>query len=594
MTRCDPLALVEETLGKIRDLVEDAKGVLDGLPNTLEELLQCVTFGYATRSTGVLDPRSLEAFDFDALSDRVKQILSSVSKNQDEILGTYDDAAAATGTWLLADPGNTFYGLAIARTTTGLESAFGVETVIRSAEASLDELRRISDQLQGPEGEELLRRARRLVEEICPELASIGEELSAIGRGVGATRDLGRNLCGATSLQARLAALLASLPTDVAAAVRLFEVATSLKEDMEVLDVLTASMNEVADDITRFDEEIAAGSFLPQTEERVFSSVAEELAKVCEELNALSERRRYAEMVSLEPRIRDLAAIATVALASSPESRVTAIQQHAARDPFRQWKGSLSFRAPPGNAAMNGIFGSLPGAIVDKSDQLLFATMDVENVFEDARRLRDVYITAGGEFLSLAQEFTDQVCTGALKRLLFKYGYDFLEKLYTRGLFGDLPEAIYRASTSVGRAVECLKGLTTGTIGLLTPLTGEQRFAIEAVTDTMRTLENATHLVARISREIDLHGPPPIGAINEIAAIIEREAKGALRGIGISLPPIADSQSTPDGFVRFLGNVRDLPEGIVSEADGFLRAETGAVIPDGYGRSPEGYLIASP
>jgi len=603
MSRCDPLALAEEFIGKLRALESDAEKLLDGIPNTLEDLLQCIAFGTAGESTQVLD--DTEAFDFDALKDRVDQIFDSVSSSTESLKEQYVSteatealaaARATSGLWLLSNPANAFYGLAQARTERAMESALALEPVLLQGEEYIDELTRIADQLTGPEGEELVRRARLMVEETCPEIADIQVQLRAISDGVASTRDLAGSMCGATSLQQRLRVLIASLPSDVAATVRLYEAAREVEEQAKVLDVLTGEMNAAADSLEAWDAEFEAGSFSPQTEQRMYSALAQQFADVCEEVAALAEQRRYAEMVGLEPQIRDISAIAITTLDKSPESRIKAVRDHDARDGWNQWRGALSHagRVQSSDSAMVGLFGSLPGAIVDKSDDLLLAVKDVEKVFADARRLQDIYLTAGSEFLGLTQEFVDQACTGALRKLLFKYGYDTLNDLYANGLFKDLPEALYRTATIAGEAVDCLRGLVDGSLGLLEPLTGEQRFAIEASADVMRVMENSAHLIARLGQELDLKAPSPGAVVAEVSDLLERELKGALRGVGISLPSIPSTEVEPDGFVSFVGDVVDLPAGIIKEASGFLKAESGAVIPDGYGKSPEGYLIATP
>lgn len=602
MSRCDPLALAEEFIGKLRGLTSDAEGVLDGLPNSLEELLQCVAFGHATNSTQVID--DTDAFDFDALESRVNQIFDSVSSSTaalDQRVNTpateaLAGASAAAGLWLLAKPADTFYGLARARTSKGIESALAVEGVVQRAEQALDDFTRISEQLTGPEGEDLVRRARKLVEETCPEIAEIRAQLLAISNGVASTSDLAANLCGATSLQARLLALIASLPSDVSAAVRLLESAQQLRDEIEVLDVLTKEMNDSADVIEQFESSFDEGNYTTQTEQRIYEAVAQQFADVCEQLAALAEARRFAEMVGLEPVIRDISSITIATLRTSPAERVAQVADHDAAEPFQQWNGTLGNvqRAKPGASAMEGLFGNLPGTIVDKSNELLLNVIEIEEVFADARRLTDIYLTAGVEFLSLTQEFTDQFCTGQLRKLLFKYGYDTLESLFAKGLFKDLPEALFRASTTAGQAIDCMRGLVEGSLGLLEPLTGEQRFALDAAADTMRVLENSTHLVARLAQEIDLKAPSPAAVVSEVSDLLEMEIKGALRDAGISLPEIPGTDVAPDGFVSFVGDIVDLPEGIVKEADGFLKATTGAAIPSGYGKTAEGYLTATP
>jgi len=605
MSNCDPLKLAEDFIGKLRDIAADAEGVLDGLPGSLEELLQCVAFGHATNSTQVLD--DTDAFDFDALEDRVNLIFDSVSSSTDSLLNgpgavntdatqALAGATAAAGLWLLAKPADTFYGLARIRTERGIEAALAVEGVVQRAEAALEEFVRISEQLTGPEGEDLVRRARKLVEETCPEIAEIREQLAAIGSGVGATSDLAGALCGATSLQARLAVLIASLPRDVSAAVRLLEAADQLKTEVAVLDALTTEMNDSADVLEQFESSFEEGNYTTQTEQRIYEVMAEQFADVCEQIAALAAARRYAEMVALEPVIRDICAITIATLQSTPAERVNLVALSDNAEPFRQWTGSLKNtpRARSSDGPMEGIIGNLPNRIIEKSTELLFNVIEMEEVFADARRLQDIYLNAGLDFISTTQEFTDQLCTGALRKLLFKYGYDTLESLYAKGLFKDLPEALFRASTTAGRAIDCMRGLVEGSLGLLQPLTGEQRFALDIAADTMRVLENSTHLVARLAQEIDLKAPSPARVVNDVSDILEREITGALRDVGISLPEIPETEVSPDGFVSYVGDIVDLPAGIAKEADGFLKASTGAAIPAGYGKTAEGYLTATP
>lgn len=601
---CSPLELAEDFIAKIRRLREDAETVLDGIPDTLEELLECISVGYADRTTAVLDDGALEAYDYDSLKARVDQIFDAVTQNQADLADQFVStpatnalaaATSAAGLWMLTDPANTFYGLAMERTEYSLETCFAIETAVGQAEEALEEFTRIADQLHGPEGEALLRQARLLIEEICPEVTSLTDALKAIALSVGSSRNLATATCGATSLQDRLRTLIEGIPFEIRPGSRLVQAAALLKERMDVVDQLTSELNTTSDRLVEFDEQIQAGSFAVQTEQAMFEALAEQLAEVCAEIASLAARRRYAEMVALQPRLREICGMTIVALQSTPEQRVTAIALHDARAPFKQWTDALrnTARVPAGSDAMEAVYGSLAGAIIEKADDLEKAVIEVEEVFDDARRMRDIYLTAGHEFLALTQEVVDQACAGALRRLLYKYGYEELEDLFAYGLFGNLPEATYRAATAAGKAIDCMRQLVTGTLALAEPLTGEQRFALENAVDTMRILEDSTHRIALLAQELDIQPPSPAAAINEVADVIEREVRGALRGIGSASPTISNTRVEPDGFVRFFGDLQNLPSGIVKAANGFLRAETGAPLPSGYGKTPEGYLIAT-
>lgn len=601
---CDPLQLAEGYIARIREIQAQTERTFSAIPGTLGDLTQCLVFGTADRASSVLDPSVIgDAFSLDSLKRRVDTIFDSVETGLDQVgdqvseyssQDTVNFAVATSGLWLSQDPANTFFGLAAVRAERAAEDARKLAPLIETAQAASAAARTAIADLDGPQGQALLAAARLYVEEICPEVDLIRSELLEMSQQVAETRDLDRSRCGVPSLDARLRALLAKIPDvgmdQVMAAV---EAVRRMREVANELETVRGALGAVQDEIPAFEDNLAAGGYATQTEQRLPRALADQFAEICEQIAALAERDRWAEMAGLGPQLKEIAAIAIVTLEQSPEWRVQSVRAHAAKEPFDEWAGGLrgAQRPASGAEAMDRVEGSLAASIIGLSDDILFAVEDYEQYLTDLAEYGQVIQDGAEAFLGLVDELIDQACVGALRVLLFEVGFEVLEDLYARGLFRDLPAAVYELSTQSGRLIRCVGDVLNG-VSAVVP--AEQRFALERANDVLRTLEDTDQQIAEVARELDgWLRQPPLTHINQIADALEVDLKGGLRDIGVTVPGLPKTAVSSDGFVQLLDDAVALPEGIVKDTAGFLRAEVGVPIPEGYTRQPNGYLISS-
>ena len=601
---CDPLALANGYIARIKEIQAQTERTFSAIPGTLADLTQCLAFGTADRASSVLDPDVIgDAFSLDSLRRRVDTIFDSIETGIDQVgdqlsdsdgSETADFASAVSGLWLSQDPANTFFGLASVRSENAVSDAQTLAPLILSAQAATDEAKAAIDTLSGPRGQELLAAARLYVEELCPEVAEIRAGLMEMSGIVGETGDLDKARCGVPSLDARLRALLARVPdAGLDEVMRAVEALRRMREATNELETVKERLEAVQDDLPAFEDNMAAGGYTTQTEQRLPRALSDQFAEICEQIAVLWERNRWAEIAALGPQLKEIAAIAIVTLEQSPTWRQDQITAHAAKEPFDEWTKTLRGAQKPASGAesMDRVEGSLAASIIGLSDDILFAVSDYEQYLTDLAEYGQVIQSGAEAFLGLADELIDQLCVGGLRVLLFEIGYEALEDLYAKGAFGDLPSAVYEFSTQAGRLISCVGDILNATDRLIP---GEQRFALERANDVLRVLEDADQQIAEIARELDgWMRVPPLTNLNQIADALEIDITGGLRDLGIAVPEIPGTRLSTDGFVELLDDSLALPEGVIKDGAGFLRSELGAPIPEGYTRQPNGYLISS-
>lgn len=592
---CDPFGLANGYIQKLRDLEREADGFLDGVPNTLEDLLDCLLFGTSGRA-GSVD--QLDALSLDSLRGRLKTIFKAVEQGTDDTVGiarareSASVGLATSGLWMSLQPANTVYGLAIIRTNQALADAATASVLVARGREAIAAMRESMAEITASQREDLLDLVRQLQQDICPRIRDIVAELLRMEAMVGRTRSLGEAYCEGHRLKAKVEALLARVPKGGFSGVAsLLQASSELDVVMRDLGVVQHRLKTAKVVLPAFEREFSDGGFVPETEQRYFHALAMELAKVCEEIKALSASRRFAEMVPLGPRVREVGLLIIDHIERPPAERVREVRDHAAAEPFRKMAGRYRDARTPrdGGEILDGIRSSIPAAIIQKSFDLETKLVDVEEHFAEVERFGQVISSAGSEFIGLAQEVVNTACTGALKLLLQKIGYDTLEKLYAEGLFGQLPTAIFQAVTTANRLVSCLKDALNGA-AMSRSLPSGQRFALERAVDMLRTVERVDLEVASIAASLDQFGrQPPQAFLNDASDVLEGNLKAGLRGIGIVVGRIPGTEETPDGFLR----VKDdslVPDGMFVDEDGYLKVRDGHSPPPGYSSTSSGHV----
>jgi hypothetical protein len=617
---CDPLDLAQQYIGKIKTIQAEADRAFALIPGTLEDLTRCLAFGTAGRAGLLIDPDALEGYDADSLEKRVQSIFDAVETGLETVgevdtahgrSGDVDFASATSGLWLSQDPANTFYGLAAARAEGAIEQAAQVPLLTAQAREAILQAQLAVAGLAGPEGQALLEAARLWTEEICPEVSAIVAELRAIADGVATSQDLTGSLCNGVTLEDRILALMARVPNaGLARVMAVIEATRKLEAIQETLTAVQTDLVSVQTDLPGFEAQLEAGGFSSQTEQRLPIAIAEQFADVCQRIAALAERNRWAEMVALGPELREIGAIAVTTLRQSPQWRVDQVKSHGLRDGHKAWMDELEDldEQANGDTFISELWGDIPASIVGLSHDIDQLLVDYGEYLTEIETYAQVISSGATEFLGLASELLDVACVGALRALLFELGYDELSDLYAQGLFGEIPDAIYDLATNTGRLIKCVGGVLNGELCRI-PLSPGQQASLEIATDTLRTLEDADHEVARIARELDgFLREAPITWINEISAAIEDDLLGGLRGQ--TLPPLPSAASIvstfspinpcidgtsvdSDGFVKQINPDADLGRGVTTDANGYLISDPSAVIPPGYERLPNGYLKAT-
>lgn len=605
---CDPLQLADTYIAQLKEIGAQVERVYARIPGTLADLTQCLVFGTAERAGGVLDPDVLREYDLDSLERRIEDIFDSVERGLDSVGAeitahgdseNVDFVAATSGLWISQDPAGTFYGLTAARTEGANEDVDELAILIEAGRAASTEARLAIDALSGPEGQSLLEAARLWTEEICPEVDLIEAELRALSDGIGRTQDLSGSSCDTQTLEERILALMARVPNvGLDRVINAVEAVRKMQETITDLQPIRERLNAVQTDLPDYEAQMEAGGFSTQTEQRLPRALADQFSEICEQIYALALKDRWAEMISLGPPLREIGAIAVTTLRQSPEWRVEQIRNHDAREDYGTWMDTLRGAQGPDvdeDTLMEGIIGDLPASIIDLSNDILFGINDYEQYLTDLEAYGQVIQTGALEFLGAVEQTLDIACTGALRVLLFELGYDELEKIYAKGLFGDLPGAVYQLATQTGRLIQCI-GDVLNSPARLVNLTGEQKLALERANDTLRTMEEIDHFVANVAREANNWGRnPPVATINEVAAVLERDLKGGLRNLGLVDREIPETKAAPDGFVQWTGANEDgLPEGVFLDANGYLQAHPGADLPLLYTRLPNGYVMLPP
>lgn len=603
---CDPLVLADQYIARIREVQEQVDRSFSAIPGTLQDLMKCLTVGTADRANSVLFPGTIaDAYNLESLRRRVDTIFDSVQRGVDQVGDqlsstvapqTPNFVAAATGLWMSQDPANTFYGLAQVQAQEAVEQAVQISTLVEDARASVVRVQELLGTLNGPHGAALRAAASEMVEVICPDISEIRSLLGSMSNQVATTRDLDRSRCGVVELDARLRALIDRL--ELLGIERVQEVAAALtlmRESVETLETVRESIERVQDDVVRFDEELVAGGYTVQTEQRLPRSIADEFAAICEQISLLAERGRWSEMVALRPQLQEIAAIAIVAIEQGPEWRIEQVKSHEARDSFELWTRRLrdTPRVSSGYERVQRVEGSFASAIAGLADDFTIAVSDFEQYLSDLDEYGAVVQDGANEFLGIVDELVDQACVGALRVLLAEVGYEALERLYSRGLFGDLPAAVYSLATASGRLTRCIGQVLNGTLSAL-PVPAEQRFALERANDVLRTIEDTEHTIAEISIELDRWGrEAPLSSINRVSKSLEKDLRSGLRGIGVIDGGIPGTELTEDGFVRAPQGLSEAIRGISVDSSGYLTVGAGAEIPDGYAVSDTGYLVTA-
>lgn len=592
---CDPFALATGYIQKLRSLEQEAEGFLDGVPHTLDDLLDCVLFGTSGRAGSVDD---LDALSLESLKGRLKTIFKAVEQGAEDTVGisrTRDAAGtglATSGLWMSLQPANTVYGLAILRTTQAIADARTASVLMVRGRQEVQSIRQSLATMSGPQRDELLALARAFQQDICPRISDIVAELYRMDAMVGSTRNLGEAYCEGHALLAKVRALLERVPkVGFAGVASLLQAAARLDQVMKDLIPVQQRLKVAKVVLPAFEREFREGGFVPETEQRYFRALADELAKVCEEIDALASQRRFAEMVPLGPRVREVGLLIIDHVQRTPAQRLREVQEHAAAEPFRRMADRYRSMPTPrdGSELMDGIRNSIPAAIIQKSFDLEAKLAEIEDHFADVERFGQVIQSAGQEFIGLAQEVVNTACTGALRLLLQKIGYDTLEKLYAEGLFGQLPTAIFQAVTTANKLTACLREALEGAAMAL-PLPTGQKFALERAVDMLRTVERVDHEVASIAASLDQFArEAPQAFLSDAADVLESNLKSGLRGMGIVVGRIPGTSETPDGFLRVTDSSL-VPTDLFVDENGYLKVRAGHSPPPGYAVTQAGHV----
>lgn len=597
---CNPLQLADSYIGKLRTLESEAEGALEGVPNTLDDLLQCLVFGTADRAASV---DQLDSLSLDSLRDRVQQIFNAVEKGTEsslEDLGisstrdTTVSGLATSGLWMTHGTANTFYGLAIARMEQTVEDIDSSTVLVAQGRLAVTGIRDSLALIRGPQGADLLAAARILQQEICPDIDVIRDKLYAMAASVGSSRSLDKAYCSGQDVLSLIQSLLARLPMEgLEAALALVQAEGNLKKVMDDLLPVQQSIHVAKVMLPTFEDEYIQGGQVPETEKRYLEALADQLIAICEQVHALADARRYSEMVQLGPQVNEIGTLIIDYLERPPAIRLQEIRDHPAAEPLAHMNRILRDTDSPddGQSALDDVLNSSAAAIVQLSNDLEVALVKVEDYFAAVDDFGTVIKSAASEFIGLGQEVVNTLCTGALRLLLHKIGYEDLEKLYANGVFGQLPTAIFQAMTTANRLTNCLKETLEGGAKLLGV---EQAFAIERAVDLLRVVERTDNEVASIAASLDRFGKqPPQVFLKDAADVIEHNLKAGLRSVGVTVGKISGTSQSPDGFVHLDDPTAHLPDGLYADAKGFLKALPGRTPPPGYEAAASGHVRVS-
>src|SRR6185436_1289041 len=114
---------------------------------------------------------------------------------------------------------------------------------------------------------------------------------------------------------------------------------------------------------------------------------------------------------------------------------------HPAAAHFRDMNTQFfsAVRAPDPLSLFDELRNGIPAVIVQKSNELEVKLAEFEEYFATLDRFGHVISSAGAEFIGLAQETVNALCTGALRLFLQKVGFRTLSRIFAEGLFGQLP-----------------------------------------------------------------------------------------------------------------------------------------------------------
>lgn len=597
--RCDPFALATSYIDRLRSLEEQAKGMLDGIPGTLDDLLNCLVFGTADRAAS---PDQLDALSLESLRGRVRSIFKAVelgTSGVEEDLGIARsrDAVATglsvSGLWLTHGTANTFYGLAIARTNQAVDDAAIAATLTAQGREAIAAIRDSLAILNGPQGDELLRTARLFQQEVCPQIEEISAGLEQMAAAAIGSRNLSAAYCDGVDILQKVKALLAMVPNDgLGAVLPLLQSTDELSKVMSELTPVQSSLESAVDVLSTFEDEFSAGGYIPETEQRYLQGLAQQLADICEQIAALAGKERYAEMAQLGPHVQEVGALIIDYLQRPPEQRLVEIQQHPAATHFQDLNRRFSetVRARDGASLLDELRNGIPAAIVRKSNELEGKLQEFEEYFATIDRFGHVIESAGEEFIGLSQETVNALCTGALRLFLQKVGYGTLSKIFAEGVFGQLPTAVFQAMTTANNLMECIRGLIDGT-SQLGVLPASQRFALERASELLRAAERVDNEVAAIAASLDQFGrQPPRFFLDSFANVIETNMKAGLRDVGSVSAKIQGTTQTIDGFLKANDPSNALPPGFVTDSKGYLKLMPGRKVPDGYTVTPDGHV----
>jgi len=584
---CNPFKAADDLVKKLKGLQQQAAAMVATLPANPATLLECLTVGTADRASTQVN-EMYDPYDLDSLKERVQYIFDGLSQQTtsttDFITGhetaAYNTSVRTAGLWMSKDAANTFHGLVVAKTEDTLEDCRVVDRQGRYILRLIGQMRDALDLVDPATVDELKKNGDTIGATIIPELCALGAELKAISKNIGSSSSLGASYCGATSLQARIEALLRKIPRGAQPIAPVLRIAAQIDEMSAYLE---AAYNEVVLSVAAipaFQQQIEAGSHITTTEADLHQRLGEELTRLCDDMAYLEAQRKYPEMQRMLPEIQETLAITLDSLQQGPEQRSSAVQYHANYPAYLSYSdglGALSDPVSPFQSMADMQFDLLQ-SVVGWNNDIREVIDTVESDINAILNYNTGVQTLGTEFIALAQEEVDQLCVGALRRLIALSGYKILERNFLYGLFGEFPTMAQESMTTAGVLSNCLKDLANaGNCFGIGSLPGPQRLAFERLSDVADVLQRGADFVGEVSQKVEGFQSKITEQIDDLVAAIESDSRAAIGGISKSISvPSLDALKLP-GLPEIGGCVQSGPAQFTIDADGWVTLKGGTL-----------------
>jgi len=620
---CNPFKAADDLIKKLKNLQSLAQAAADTMPANPSSLLECLTVGTGGRTSELVNP-SYNPYDIDALEKRIDTIFKGLSRQKDltvdALTGDTESAAYGTtsgvsGLWLSKDVANTFHGLVVAKTNDMLEDTRVVNQQGLYMLRLLDEMRLALNLVEPATVDELKANADTIGATIIPELCALGDELKAIAKNIGSSRSLGASYCGATSLQERIEALLLKIPRGAQPIAPVLRIAAQIDEMSFHLEAAHEAVLSSTRALPAFRQQIEAGNHITPTEADLHQELGDNLSRLCDEMSYLEAQRKWPEMQRMLPEIQETLAITLDSFKSDPVDRVNEVLLHNAYPAYIQYSDSLDGYPEPLSP-----FEDLQDMQMDISQAVLGWNDDIRSVIDKVETRINALLnfntaveSTGKEFIGAVKEEVDQLCVGALQRLIALSGYKQLEQNFLYGLFGEMPTMSQETMSTAAILSNCLKDVVdSGKCFGIGELGGPQRFAFERLSEVSDALQRGAQFVGDVAQKVEGFQSMVSDQIDNLVATIEADARAAVGGVSqsISVPSLdalklpglpeiggcvesgqAQFNIDPDGWVKLTGGV--LPDGLRVDSLGFVFADDGVTIPDNFERYGSGkYLRA--